>query len=204
MVNATKLTSASKSFTQHLMRLARNLTAVHFPTGAVSVRLTGMLVFGVDIEASTEHDLLLMDGAAFPIALVILALVLRAFRLLVIPVLNIATGILVAFTIMLPVTAVMDVISFAPSVMMSTCIAMSIDYSLFLLSRSASLLGAAATGPHRAVPYQHAGLAGTARSCSTAATRRRPSPTWWGDSRVCVSLCVCGRVARRLTLFFWR
>ena len=94
-----------------------------------------MLVFGIEVLQGTEHDLIVMDGSAFPLAMFVLAYILRAVRLLIIPVLCILTSILTAYLIMWPIALNMTVISFAPSVMMSTVIAMSIDYSLFLLSR---------------------------------------------------------------------
>ena len=48
---------------------------------------------------------------------------------------SITASIAASFDIVYPLTLVTDVISFAPSVMMSLTIAMSIDYSLFLLTR---------------------------------------------------------------------
>lgn len=71
----------------------------------------------------------------FPIALLVLALVLRSFRLLIIPVMNISASILTSFLIVYGVAQRMSIISFAPSLMMSLTIAMSIDYSLFQLTR---------------------------------------------------------------------
>ena len=47
-----------------------------------------------------------MDGVAFPVALLILAYVLRSLRLLIIPVMNMLISILVAFMIVLPIAEV--------------------------------------------------------------------------------------------------
>jgi len=44
-------------------------------------------------------------------------------------------SILTSFLVMYPISLVWEIFSFVPSVMMSLVIAMSIDYSLFLLSR---------------------------------------------------------------------
>ena len=99
------------------------------------IRASGLIVFGRDVMAGTEHDLVLMDGISFPIALAILAYMVSSARLLIFPLLSIISTALVSFLIMYPVAMVVDVISFAPSVMMSLCVALSIDYSLFLLSR---------------------------------------------------------------------
>lgn len=129
------LTPATRNLVKYLHNHVANYTATYFPDKSVNVRLTGDLVFGVDVEKGTERDLVLMDGVAFPIALMMLAYVLKSVRLLIIPIINIATSIMTAFLIMYPVALNYNVVSFAPSVMMSATIAMSIDYSLFLLTR---------------------------------------------------------------------
>ena len=46
---------------------------------------------------------LVMDGIAFPVALLVLAYVLRSLRLLIIPVINMVVSILTAFMIALPI-----------------------------------------------------------------------------------------------------
>jgi uncharacterized membrane protein YdfJ with MMPL/SSD domain len=76
-----------------------------------------------------------MDGIVLPLALALLAILLRSVRLLILPILCIAISALVTFMIMYGITFVFSIVSFAPSLMMSLLIAMSIDYSLFLLSR---------------------------------------------------------------------
>lgn len=82
-----------------------------------------------------EMDLLTIDGAALPLALLVIAIILKSPRLLLLPVLSIVVSILVSYSIMFGVAQSMSVIAFAPAMMMSASIAMSIDYSLFLLSR---------------------------------------------------------------------
>ena len=105
-----------------------------------------------------------MDAIAFPVALLILAYVLRSLRLLIIPILNMAASILTSFMIVLPIAEHSTFISFAPSLMMSICIAMSIDYSLFNLSRS--VLAILTHQPHSLT--RRSCVADTARSCSMA------------------------------------
>lgn len=46
---------------------------------------------------------LVMDGIAFPVALLVLAYVLRSLRLLIIPIINMIVSILTAFMIALPI-----------------------------------------------------------------------------------------------------
>eukprot|EP00056_Hartaetosiga_gracilis_P005999 m.91951 g.91951 ORF g.91951 m.91951 type:complete len:417 (+) comp12343_c0_seq3:94-1344(+) len=129
------INSKTQNFTSYITRHVKSLTAEYLTDRDISARLTGTLVFGGEIAKGTERDLLLMDGIAFPIALATLAYVLRSGRLLILPVLSMLTSILTSFMIMYPVAKNHDVISFTPSLMMSGTIAMSIDYSLFLLSR---------------------------------------------------------------------
>jgi len=76
-----------------------------------------------------------LDSVVLPMALLILASIIRSVTLMIIPILNIFITILAEFLVMYPVALSMDVVSFTPSLMMSITIAMSIDYSLFLLSR---------------------------------------------------------------------
>ena len=86
--------------------------------------MTGSLAFAVDVQSGTEHDLLVMDGIAFPVALLVLGLVLRSIRLILIPIFNMLVSILTAFTIALPIAHHMTFVSYAPSLMMSITIAM--------------------------------------------------------------------------------
>lgn len=97
---------------------------------------TGLGMFTKEALEGVEHDLEQMDMIAMPIALGVLAFVLRSWRLMLLPCICIGTAAALSFgVIMLPVSYVTQIISFAPSVMMSCTVAMSIDYSLFLLSR---------------------------------------------------------------------
>ena len=100
------------------------------------VGITGSRPLLMDVEEGTKGDLARMDSIVIPIAFVILALVLRSLRLMIIPILTMGISFLFSFMVMLPIAlSSIDVGTFAPSVMMSLVIAMSIDYSLFLLSR---------------------------------------------------------------------
>eukprot|EP00047_Mylnosiga_fluctuans_P005590 m.241395 g.241395 ORF g.241395 m.241395 type:complete len:828 (-) comp13839_c0_seq1:140-2623(-) len=111
------------------------LAAQYFPHGEVEVRVTGEPVVDQNVQDAIEGDMLTCDGIAFPIALLIFCITLKSLRLVIIPVINITTALLTTFLIMYPVGKVKDIISIAPSLILSTTIAMSIDYSLFMLSR---------------------------------------------------------------------
>ena len=97
--------------------------------------LTGFYVMYIDMQAATEEDLAKMDMIVLPIALVVLAFVLRSLKLMIIPIASMIFSILTSFMIMYPLALVWEIFSFAPSIMMSLVIALSIDYSLFLLTR---------------------------------------------------------------------
>ncbi len=99
------------------------------------VYLTGFYVMYIDMQEATAEDLTKMDMIVLPIALVVLAFVLRSLKLMIIPIASMGISILTSFLIMYPLALVWDIFSFVPSIMMSLVIALSIDYSLFLLTR---------------------------------------------------------------------
>jgi len=83
----------------------------------------------------TEVSMGIMDAIALPIAFAILGCVVRSGRLLLLPVITVSTSLCVSFGIMYCVGLREPVQMSTPSMMMSLLIAMSIDYSLFLLTR---------------------------------------------------------------------
>ena len=113
--------------------IQETLTAEDFED--FNVYLTGFLVMYLDMQEVTEEDLLKMDMIVIPIALLVLGFVLRSLKLMILPIAGIGISILSSFLVMYPLSLVWDIFSFVPSIMMSLVIAMSIDYSLFLLSR---------------------------------------------------------------------
>jgi uncharacterized membrane protein YdfJ with MMPL/SSD domain len=81
-------------------------------------------------------DLLLMDFVCIPLGLLVLIVVLKSVRVVNLTIVCTATSILTSFLIAYPIAPFgVNVATFAPSVMMSVCLALSVDYSLFLLSR---------------------------------------------------------------------
>ncbi len=97
--------------------------------------LTGIPIFLDVIMAGVEKDAMTMDLVVLPISLCVLGVILKSFRLLIIPLLCVGVAALCSLSIVYFVALGEPVISFAPSLMQSLLIAMSIDYSLFLLSR---------------------------------------------------------------------
>mmetsp|Transcript_12845 Transcript_12845/g.19486 ORF Transcript_12845/g.19486 Transcript_12845/m.19486 type:complete len:989 (+) Transcript_12845:37-3003(+) len=99
------------------------------------IRLTGITAFTIATREASEEDMALMDHVVLPLSLLALAYILGNLSLMLVPVLCIITAICTGGTLMYPVAESVSVTQFTPSIMMSITIAMSIDYSLFLLSR---------------------------------------------------------------------
>merc|ERR1719326_1202522 len=78
-----------------------------------------------------------MDSIALPIAFLVLACILRSFRLLIIPVCVISAAACLSFGLLylLNFSQIAKVQTFTPALVMSILIAMSFDYSLFICTR---------------------------------------------------------------------
>merc|ERR1719197_295400 len=88
------------------------------------------------METASHHDIAIKDPIVLPIALIVLAVVVRSWRLMLIPVFCVSCSVCLSYTIMYPVAVfAMNCSPFMPTIMISVTIAMSIDYSLFLLTR---------------------------------------------------------------------
>lgn len=124
-----------RNFVRWLVQAVDTGSTSYLEPVGLRARATGINVFLEDILSGTERDLAVMDLGAFPIALLILTWVLRSTRLLVLPIMCLVITLLTAFLVMRYVAVRISVASFAPSVMASLSVALSIDYSLFLLSR---------------------------------------------------------------------
>lgn len=71
-----------------------------------------------------------------PISLLVLCSVVKSWRFIIIPIVNVAIGILFSFAMMFWITHYTTMApSFVPSVMEALVLALSIDYSLFILTR---------------------------------------------------------------------
>eukprot|EP00771_Trimastix_marina_P000174 gnl/Trimastix_PCT/1183.p1 GENE.gnl/Trimastix_PCT/1183~~gnl/Trimastix_PCT/1183.p1 ORF type:complete len:957 (-),score=320.33 gnl/Trimastix_PCT/1183:444-3314(-) len=88
------------------------------------------------LKRGVAFDLLVMDGMVLPIALLVLALVLRNLQMVLIPLAAFFVTMMGAFLVMYPIAKyAIHIVSFAPALMLACMLAMSVDYSLFLLSR---------------------------------------------------------------------
>ena len=122
-----------------LIVFSENIRTIMKEIGAVpgiELTLTGLPALYDNIMASAIHDLETMDSMVLPIALSILAVLLWSFRLLIIPLAALGVSAALSFATVDGLTKLdIPIITAAPSLMASVFIAMSIDYSMFLLTR---------------------------------------------------------------------
>lgn len=134
---------SAKDFAAYLQNVINE-----YPLEAVSLKaqITGIPAFLKPILSAAENDLEHMDVIVMPISMSVLCFLLQSVRLMIIPTLAMAVAALTTFVCMWLIALRLDVISFVPSLMMSLLVAMSIDYSLFLLSRYREALLAGVRG----------------------------------------------------------
>ena len=102
----------------------------------LKLTLTGLPALYDGIMASAIHDLETMDSMVLPIAMAILGLLVASFRLLLIPLAALGVSAALSFATVDGLTKCgIPILTAAPSLMASVFIAMSIDYSMFLLTR---------------------------------------------------------------------
>lgn len=113
----------------------RRATSLGKQYGFENVGYTGfdpLVQSGLD---GSKKDLENVDSRSLPLALLVMAITLGNLPLILIPILCMLFATVTEFFIMSWVATVIDVVSFAPSVMMTLTLALSFDYSLFFCSR---------------------------------------------------------------------
>ncbi len=115
--------------------LKSEIDTIEYDEEEVSILMTGFIVMYIEMREATVQDMTRMDMIVIPLAMLVLAFFLRSLRLMILPILSMAISVLTSFLIIYPIALVLNVFSFVPSIVMSLVIALSIDYSLFLLSR---------------------------------------------------------------------
>ena len=96
---------------------------------------TGFPVFSVDTMTAVESDMMRVEGVAAPLAMLVLGIMLRNFRLLILPLMCMGTSLATALLVMWPISIVYPVVIIVPAIVTCVVLALSVDYSLFLLSR---------------------------------------------------------------------
>ncbi|KAH3761773.1 MMPL family transporter [Pelomyxa schiedti] len=91
---------------------------------------------GQSIITADFLDLMIIsDAISISIAIIVLLVMLRSLVLIVIPLVNLAITMATSFALVYLLALAMPVASYNPAIMMAVIVAMSIDYSLFLLRR---------------------------------------------------------------------
>ncbi|KAL0213058.1 hypothetical protein RCL1_006684 [Eukaryota sp. TZLM3-RCL] len=89
-----------------------------------------------DVRTSTIEDISRIDSIVLPLALLVLGIFLRSITGMIIPVISVIFSLSCSFALSYPLAKhVYAFASFTPSVQTTCIIAMSIDYSLFFLTR---------------------------------------------------------------------
>ena len=112
-----------------------NILKDHADGSVFDATLTGNEVFYYEGEHMIDETLHTMDTVSLPLAVLVVWITLGNIRMLLILGTNILICLTLAFTVMYPIAKTTTVYTTVPSMMMSVIIAMSIDYSLFLLAR---------------------------------------------------------------------
>lgn len=99
------------------------------------VACTGLSALFYEMQLSTQESFMLIDATVIPLAILILGANLQSYRHMIIAFCNLGCTLLLAFALLMPVTYVFDINPFSPSIMLSLGVAVSFDYSLFMLNR---------------------------------------------------------------------
>ena len=88
-----------------------------------------------DFYATSLQEILITDSISASIAMVVLLVLINRLTLMVVPLCNLIATVAVTFAAMYFMALTMSVGTFVPAVVVAVLIAMTIDYSLFLLVR---------------------------------------------------------------------
>eukprot|EP01063_Lacrimia_lanifica_P039161 TRINITY_DN8535_c0_g1_i1.p1 TRINITY_DN8535_c0_g1~~TRINITY_DN8535_c0_g1_i1.p1 ORF type:complete len:1000 (+),score=319.10 TRINITY_DN8535_c0_g1_i1:52-3051(+) len=116
------------------------------------VTLTGGVAHRREGVHKSVQALQRMEVMVLPCAFLVLWYYLRHLQLLVVPLVCVACSAGTAFALCLPIAAYSDAVSFdTPEIILSTCVALSLDYGLFLLTRYLEATRAMCMAPYAAV-----------------------------------------------------
>ena len=85
--------------------------------------------------SAVESDMMRVEGVATPLAMVVIDIMIRNFRLLILPLMCMSTSLATDLLMMWPISKVYPVVIIVPAIVTCVVLALSVDYSLFLLSR---------------------------------------------------------------------
>ena len=125
----------SQRFKDFLEALRSELSAALSDAGgAVRGLATGGLVVTADSTSAILQDVALSDGITVSMSFLLLAAALRSLRLIAVAFASLVAAFGGAFLLAWPLTTAMNVPNFTTSLLISTLVSLSLDYSLFLLS----------------------------------------------------------------------
>jgi uncharacterized membrane protein YdfJ with MMPL/SSD domain len=113
----------------HLKHIAEKYSA------DLTVQFTSEPLIIGDLQSGMIKELLVIDMVSMPLAIAVLAVCLGSLRLLIIPAVTVPVTVCFSFGLCYPMSLLVDVSSFAPQMASACMLAISIDYSLFILSR---------------------------------------------------------------------
>jgi uncharacterized membrane protein YdfJ with MMPL/SSD domain len=133
ILNADFVTKLAAQYGEEM----QSIVAINVPVlnGTATAVCNGIPIFVTGIVKEAQDELGMMDAIAIPLAMIIMSITLKSLRTMILPLITIGFTLAISFGAMYFVSLGMGVSSTTPSLMMSLCIAMSIDYNLFILSR---------------------------------------------------------------------
>ena len=131
MTSGLFLQDYASDFRKNVVHDLRNSTS-HF-----TVRATGITMVGIDGLNGAIKDIEHSDVIIMPIAFLIFTYYVRSLRLLVLPLVTLGLSIGFAFAVVYPIAefSSMEFFTVTPNTMMSCCLALCLDYNLFILMR---------------------------------------------------------------------
>ena len=115
--------------------------------GALHGGITGRLPISFDSATSITLDIAQSDAVTVTLSFLLLALALRSIRLIALTFLALCASFGAAFLLVWPLTTDMNTPNFTTSLVISTLVSLSLDYSLFLLSHLKGSLRAGLSMP---------------------------------------------------------
>ena len=135
---ATPVTGGVFTLAQYEMLSAfkQRVDALSASSGsALRVSLTGAFVVSTDSDAAINADIANSDSVSIAVSFIVLGVALRSARLVLLSAACLAAALGFTFLLTWPLCRAMAVPSFTTSLLISTLVSLSLDYSLFLLSR---------------------------------------------------------------------
>eukprot|EP01059_Diplonema_ambulator_P030443 TRINITY_DN5215_c1_g1_i1.p1 TRINITY_DN5215_c1_g1~~TRINITY_DN5215_c1_g1_i1.p1 ORF type:complete len:905 (+),score=169.70 TRINITY_DN5215_c1_g1_i1:1988-4702(+) len=133
------LSPTSGDFLQDYAEHLRNDVIPHVNSFSqdYTTRATGILMLGIDGMEGTVQDMAHSDMIIIPIAFAVFTYYIRSLRLLLLPLLTLILSSGASFAVVYPISKYSgwQFMTDVPQTMMSCCLAISLDYNLFILMR---------------------------------------------------------------------